>query len=69
MLWGHKQRLPIRLKIIEKKGDYVLALKANHPTLYTQVQQWFETAQAPNFHCVDVSYAKGIETWGGDKEA
>jgi len=62
MLWGHKQRLPIRLKIIEKKGDYVLALKANHPTLYTQVQQWFETAQAPNFHCVDVSYAKGIET-------
>jgi predicted transposase YbfD/YdcC len=40
--------------IIEKKGDYVLALKANHPTLYNQVQQWFETPQAHNFHCVDV---------------
>ena len=25
-------------KIIEKKGDYVLALKANHPTLYHQVK-------------------------------
>lgn len=49
-------------KIIEKKGDYVLALKANHPTLYNQVQQWFETAQAQNFHGVDVSYAKRIET-------
>lgn len=49
-------------KIIEKKGDYVLALKANHPTLYNQVQQWFETAQAQNFHFVDVSYVKRIET-------
>jgi hypothetical protein len=31
----------IAKKIIEKKGDYVLALKANHPTLYNQVQEWF----------------------------
>jgi predicted transposase YbfD/YdcC len=49
-------------KLIEKKGDYVLALKTNHPTLYNQVQQWFETAQTHNFHCVDVSYVKRIET-------
>jgi predicted transposase YbfD/YdcC len=28
-------------KILEEKGDYVLALKANQPTLYNQVQQWF----------------------------
>ncbi|MCC8455811.1 ISAs1 family transposase, partial [Streptomyces rochei] len=27
----------IAKKIIDKKGDYVLALKANHPTLYNQV--------------------------------
>ncbi|MEG4446171.1 ISAs1 family transposase [Microcoleus sp. AT9_B5] len=39
-----------------------LALKANHPTLYNLVQQWFETAQAQNFHGVDLSYAKHIET-------
>src|SRR4028118_846762 len=49
-------------KLIEKKGDYVLALKTNHPTLYNKVQQWFETAQTHNFHCVDVSYVKRIET-------
>jgi predicted transposase YbfD/YdcC len=49
-------------KIIEKKGDYALALKANHPTFYNLVQQWFETAQAQNFHLVDVSYTKHIET-------
>ena len=49
-------------KIIEKKGDYVLALKVKDPTLYNQVQQWFETAQAHNFHCVDVSYDKRIKT-------
>ena len=42
-------------KIIEKKGGYILALKANHPTLYNQVQQGFETAQAHNFHGLDVS--------------
>jgi len=30
----------------QKNADYVLALKANHPTLYAQVNQWFETALA-----------------------
>ncbi|GBD54190.1 hypothetical protein BGM30_32830 [Microcystis aeruginosa NIES-298] len=32
-----------------KKADYVVALKANHPTLYTQVKNWFEQAQAHQF--------------------
>jgi len=27
-------------KIITKKANYVLALKANHPTLYCQVKEW-----------------------------
>jgi predicted transposase YbfD/YdcC len=31
----------IAKKILDKKGDYVLALKANHPTLYNEVQEWF----------------------------
>ncbi len=35
--------------------DYVLALKANHPTLYSQVKEWFEQAQAQQFHGIDVS--------------
>jgi predicted transposase YbfD/YdcC len=51
----------IAQKIIEKKGDYVLALKANHPTLYSQVKEWFETNQANNFAQIDVSYDKRIE--------
>jgi len=42
--------IEIAKKIIDKKADYVLALKANHPTVYSQVTQWFETALADNFH-------------------
>ena len=33
----------IAKKIIDKKADYVLTLKANHPTIYSQVQEWFKT--------------------------
>jgi len=49
---------------IQAQGaDYVLALKANHPTLYAQVKQWFETAQAQNFegieHKIDVRVESG----------
>ncbi len=51
----------IAQKIIDKKADYVLALKANHPTLYHQVKQWFEQAQAGQFDGIDVSYDKRIE--------
>ena len=48
-------------KIIDKKADYVLALKANHRTLYHQVEQGFKQASAQNFHSVDVSYEQRIE--------
>lgn len=48
-------------KIIDKKADYVLALKANHPTLYNQVKQWFETASSLSFQGIDVSYDHRIE--------
>ena len=34
---------------------------ANHPTLHSQVKQWFETALANNFMGIDVSYDKQIE--------
>jgi len=39
----------IAKQIIDKKADYVLALKANHPTLYSQVKEWFETSVTDNF--------------------
>ena len=51
----------IAKKIIDKKGDYVRALKANHPTLYNQVQEWFEKASAQQFQGIDVSYEKRVE--------
>ena len=51
----------IAKKIIARKAHYVLALKANHPTLYFQVKEWFEQAQAQQFEGIDVSYDKRIE--------
>lgn len=32
-------------KIIKKKGDYVLALKGNHPLLYQEVEEFFKEAE------------------------
>jgi predicted transposase YbfD/YdcC len=32
-------------RIIEQEGDYVLALKGNHPNLYQDVVQLFQFAQ------------------------
>ena len=48
----------IAKQIIALKANYVLALKANHPTFYSGVKQWFETAIADNFLGIDVSYDK-----------
>lgn len=43
-------------------ADYVLALKANHPTLFKQVQRWFETAQANQFEGIESSYDVRVES-------
>jgi predicted transposase YbfD/YdcC len=48
---------------IQAQGaDYVLALKANHPTLHAQVKQWFQTAQAKNFEGIEPSYDVRVES-------
>lgn len=39
----------IAKKIIEKKADYVLALKGNQPTLFDNVVRWFDDAESVNF--------------------
>lgn len=36
----------IAAQIQQDEADYILALKANHPTLFLEVNQWFQTAQA-----------------------
>jgi len=40
---------------------FVLALKANHPTLHSQVKNWFDQAQAHNFEGIKFSYDYRLE--------
>ena len=49
-------------RIVTLGADYVLALKANHPTLHTQVKQWFENAQASEFEGIEYSYDVRVES-------
>lgn len=51
----------IAQQIITARADYVLTLKGNHPTLYTQVNNWFESAQTRGWEDVDYSYDERIE--------
>jgi predicted transposase YbfD/YdcC len=47
--------------IREKKADYVLTLKSNHPTLHSQVKNWFDAARANNFKGITVSFDRRVE--------
>ncbi len=49
-------------RIQAQGADYVLALKANHPTLYAQVKQWFETSEANDFQAIEYSYDVRVES-------
>ena len=49
-------------RIVTLGADYVLALKANHPTLHTQVKQWFKNAQASDFEGIEYSYDVRVES-------
>lgn len=51
----------IAKRIVDKEADYVLSLKANHPTLSAQVQQWFETAQNQGFEGIEHSHDRRVE--------
>jgi len=50
-------------QIIDQGGDYVLALKSNHPTLYEDVRTFFDEAQARSFGGIAHDYVQ--ETDGG----
>lgn len=47
--------------IVDKGANYVLTLKANHPTLYTQVKTWFESTRAADFKGIEFSYDQRVE--------
>jgi len=49
----------IAAQIQQANADYILALKANHPTLYQQVKDWFEQAEAQDFAGMGVSFDEG----------
>ncbi|MCV3215730.1 hypothetical protein OGM63_19825 [Plectonema radiosum NIES-515] len=42
-------------------ADYVLALKANHPTLHGQVKTWFDQPIALDFEGITFSYDERVE--------
>ncbi len=51
----------IAKQIIDKGADYVLCLKANHPTLWNQVRVWFEQAQQNRFEEIEHRYDGRVE--------
>ena len=51
----------ISRQIIDKGADYVLCLKANHPTLWNQVRTWFEQAQHNSFEGIVHRYDGRVE--------
>lgn len=48
-------------QIVAKGADYLLSLKANHPTLNAQVKAWFESAHSKGFEGIEHSYDRRIE--------
>jgi predicted transposase YbfD/YdcC len=52
----------IAREIIGHGADYVLCLKANHPTLWANVTAWFEQAEAVNFAALEHSYDTRVES-------
>jgi predicted transposase YbfD/YdcC len=51
----------IASQIFNAKANYVLALKGNHPTLHTQIKDWFEQRLAQGFEGVTNSYDERVE--------
>ena len=54
-------QVAIARQIKAQGGDYLLALKANHPTLYAQVTTWFEQAHATQFAGIEHGYDQRVE--------
>ncbi len=50
-------------QIVQKKANYVVCLKSNHPTLYNQVKSWFELQSSRQFTGVKMTDYRQIEKW------
>jgi predicted transposase YbfD/YdcC len=51
----------IASQIFNAKADYILALKANHPTLHGQVKSWFEQQLLQGFEGIIHSFDERVE--------
>jgi predicted transposase YbfD/YdcC len=51
----------IASQIFDAKADYILALKANHPTIHAQVKNWFEQHLIEGFEGITHSYDHRVE--------
>ena len=58
----------IAAQIIAQKGDYVLSLKDNHPTLHQQIKGIFEQALNLNFEGLEVSEDQRVSGGHGRRE-
>ena len=54
-------QVAVARQIQAQGGDYLLALKANHPTLYAQVTAWFEQAVTTQFAGIEHGYDQRVE--------
>jgi predicted transposase YbfD/YdcC len=48
-------------QIRQKNADYLVTLKANHPTLFSQVKQWFQAQRASHFRGINHDYYTSVE--------
>ena len=47
--------------IKDKKADYIVSLKANQPTLFYEVKEWFKTTRNKKFEGIEHDYEPTIE--------
>jgi predicted transposase YbfD/YdcC len=52
----------IAREIVAQGADYVLCLKANHPTLWAEVMAWFKQAEATHFAGLEHSHDQRLES-------
>ncbi|NEQ99007.1 MAG: ISAs1 family transposase [Cyanothece sp. SIO2G6] len=58
----------IAAQIVAQKGDYILRLKANHPTLHQQVKTLFEEALQQDFEGLDVTSDERVDGGHGRRK-
>lgn len=59
------QKDTVKKIVKEKKADYVVALKENHPTMYDEVKEYFENEEKNNFENEKIESYRTIEKGHG----